>query len=159
MDENKRIVEIDGIKIEVDLRNAKVVETYHVGDPVMVLHKAEQYKEAVINAGVIVSFNEFNGTPAIQIMELTMNNYSDDVGFKIVSIVSGETTKKDGGISIAPYSRYEGLISKTSVVTKLNRKIAQKEMELEELDIQKEYFIKEFSKSFAQIVGTTNGND
>ena len=151
MDNTKRIVEIDGVKIEVDLRNAKVIDTYHVGDPVMVLHNADQYNEALICTGVIVSFNEFNGIPAIQVMELNMRSYSDDVGFKIVSIVHGDKPKR--GISIAPYNRYEGLISKSNVVTKLNRKIAQKELELEELNSQMKYFVDEFSKSFEQIVG------
>jgi hypothetical protein len=36
MEENKRIVEIDGVKIEVDLRSAKRIDTFRVGDNVKV---------------------------------------------------------------------------------------------------------------------------
>ena len=39
-DEQKRIVEIGGVKIEVDLRTAKRVDSYRVGDPVKVLTKS-----------------------------------------------------------------------------------------------------------------------
>ena len=35
--EEKRIVEIDGVKIEVDLRTAKRIDTFAVGDNVKVL--------------------------------------------------------------------------------------------------------------------------
>ena len=37
--EEKRIVEIDGVKIEVDLRTAKRIDTFRVGDNVKVLCK------------------------------------------------------------------------------------------------------------------------
>ena len=37
--EEKRIVEIDGVKIEVDLRTAKRVDSYKVGDNVKILEK------------------------------------------------------------------------------------------------------------------------
>ena len=37
--EEKRIVEIDGVKIEVDLRTAKRIDTFAVGDNVKVLCK------------------------------------------------------------------------------------------------------------------------
>lgn len=39
MDDGKRIIEIDGVKIEVDLRTAKRIDTYRVGDNVKILNK------------------------------------------------------------------------------------------------------------------------
>ena len=38
-EDNKRIVEIDGVKIEVDLRKAKRVDSFQVGDNVKILEK------------------------------------------------------------------------------------------------------------------------
>ena len=41
-EDNKRIIEINGIKMEVDLRNAKRIDTFKVGDPVKVLDMTYQ---------------------------------------------------------------------------------------------------------------------
>ena len=34
--ENKRIIEVNGVKMEIDLRQAKVIDNYKVGDYVKV---------------------------------------------------------------------------------------------------------------------------
>jgi len=35
--ENKKIIEVNGVKLEVDLSSAKVIEEYRVGDVIKVL--------------------------------------------------------------------------------------------------------------------------
>ena len=40
MADEKRIIEIDGMKVEVDLRHAKRVDTFKVGDNVKILDKS-----------------------------------------------------------------------------------------------------------------------
>ena len=145
--ENKRIVEINGVKIEVDLRTAKVVEHFKVGDPVRVLHSKTEYgNPAVIRPGVIVGFCEFEKTPVIEVMELC-KEYSG-VTFNIVTIGGG--INED--VQIATYSKYEGLISQSDIVTRFDREIQKKELELADLNLKKKYFIDEFAKAFEQIV-------
>ena len=61
----KRIVEIDGVKIEVDLRTAKRVDTYKVGDNVKILDK--QYSDYKVKPGIIVDFAEFQELPTMVI--------------------------------------------------------------------------------------------
>jgi hypothetical protein len=145
-EENKRIVEIDGVKLEVDLRTAKVIDHYKIGDPVRVM-TGETYGNP-IKAGVIVGFCEFEKNPAIEILVLDPD-YSG-VAFKTVTIVSGKENK----VQIAPYDRYEGLVSKADVVTRFDREIQQKELELADLKLQKQYFIDDFAKAFERIVPT-----
>jgi hypothetical protein len=145
-EENKRIVEINGVKVEIDLRNAKVIEHYKVGDPVRVYHPKSDYRGAEIRAGVIVGFCEFEKTPAIEILELE-DSYNS-ITFKSV-VVSGEL---NNDLQIAPYDRYEGLISQANVVTRFDRQIQQKELELSDLKLKKKYFIDDFAKAFQQIV-------
>jgi len=147
-EENKRIVEINGVKLEVDLRTAKVIDTFKVGDPVRVYHPKKDYSNAEINVGVIVGFCEFSKNPAIEVMELKQS-YSGIV-FETV-IISEEI---DNGVQIAAYSKYEGLISNADVVTKFDRLIQQKELELSDLKLKKKYFIDDFAKAFEQIVPT-----
>jgi hypothetical protein len=148
MDENKRIVEIEGIKVEVDMRTAKVIDHYKIGDPVRVLHPGEGYG-CGIKAGVIVGFCEFEKNPAIEILELDCD-YSG-TNFRMVLIVSGQENK----VQIAPYEKYAGLISQTDVITRFDREIQKKELELADLKLKKKYFIDDFSKAFERIVPTT----
>jgi hypothetical protein len=143
-EENKRIVEIDGVKLEIDLRTAKVIDHYRIGDPVRVLHPGTGYGTG-IKAGVIVGFCEFEKNPAIEILELDAE-YSG-ANFKLVTIVSGQ----DNPVQIAPYNRYSGLFSQTDIVTRFDREIQKKELELADLKLKKEYFISDFMKAFQQI--------
>jgi len=145
-EENKRIVEINGVKLEVDLRTAKVIDTFKVGDPVRVYHPKQDYRSAEINVGVIVGFCEFSSNPAIEVMELN-TDYSS-IEFRTV-VICGEI---NNGIQLAPYDKYEGLISHADVVTKFDRLIQKKELELSDLKLKKKYFIDDFAKAFEQIV-------
>jgi hypothetical protein len=53
-----RVVEINGIKVEVDLRTAKRVDSYSVGTPVKLL-KQEYSDTYTTYTGVIIGFDEF----------------------------------------------------------------------------------------------------
>jgi hypothetical protein len=143
---DKRIVEIDGVKLEIDLRTAKVIDHYKIGDPVRVMI-GDTYGNP-IKAGVIVGFCEFEKNPAIEILVLD-SDYSN-INFKTVTIISGKENK----VQIAPYDRYEGLISQTDVVTRFDREIQKTELELADLKLKKQYFIDDFAKAFERIVPT-----
>ena len=52
--ENKRIIEINGIKLEVDLTTAKRIDEFKVGDNVKVLRKSYNDTFEVL-AGVILA--------------------------------------------------------------------------------------------------------
>ena len=71
--EQKRIIEVNGVKMEIDLRNAKVVENYKVGDYVKVLIK--EYNSYKSYIGNIIVFDNFEKTPTIVIAYLK-NEYS-----------------------------------------------------------------------------------
>jgi hypothetical protein len=146
--ENKRIVEISGVKLEVDLRTAKVIDHFKVGDPVRIYHPKNDYRGADIRAGVIVGFCEFSKNPAIEVMELK----TDYSGVSFETVVIAEDINNN--LQIAAYDKYEGLISQADVVTKFDRLIQQKELELSDLKLKKKYFINDFAKAFEQIVPT-----
>ena len=66
----KRIVEINGVKMEVDLREAVTVETYKCGDMVKIL--VPEYDNAFkAHAGVIIGFDDFKEHPAIVVAYLS----------------------------------------------------------------------------------------
>ena len=144
-EDNKRIIEINGIKMEVDLRNAKRIDTFKVGDPVKVLDMT--YQTATIKAGVIVGFAEFEKHPAIEIMVLD-DSYSG-IGFSFITIKAEDDKPK---YEIIHYNNYEKIFTQSDVVRKFERNIQQKEIELEELKRKKKYFIDDFQKAFEQII-------
>jgi hypothetical protein len=146
-EQNKRIIEINGIKMEVDLRTAKRIDTFKVGDPVKVLDMS--YSTPQIRAGVIVGFAEFQSLPAIEVMVLT-EDYSG-VGFAFKTI----TQKKEGEkieYEIVLYNNYEKIFTRSNVISRFDREIDKKKIEIEELELKKKYFINDFQKAFEQML-------
>lgn len=135
MEENKRVVEINGVKLEVDLREAKKVENYKVGDSIRVLVK--KYDDWKTCYGVILDFTEFTNRPAIDILYIDEDYSEVEIKFRTISNVS-----KD--IEIAPINGVDIDFKRGNIVEKLNRKIETKEEELRVLEAKKKSFKKYF---------------
>jgi hypothetical protein len=137
--ENVRIVEINGVKIEVDLRTAKKIENYKVGDRVKLLLK--KYNEYVSYPGVIAGFDEFKNLPTLVIAYLE-NGYSGN-GLNF-SYVNSET--KDTEICAA--KDYELTVSKESVLEYFDRERFKKERELSDLSDKRSFFERNYARYF-----------
>lgn len=140
---DKRVIEVNGVKMEVDLRTAKKVEHFKVGDPVKFLKKeySDRYKTHI---GVIVGFTEFKERPAIDILYLEENYASADL--KI------HTMTEDDENELAHFNSYEGVLTLDSIVDKLNRMIETKEAELETLRYKKAMFKKHFTEAYSDVL-------
>ncbi len=73
MDENKRIIEVNGVKIEVDLRSAKRIDEFKVGDTVKVLDNRNDKNE--LRTGVITDFANFKELPTIMVAVYKAGDY------------------------------------------------------------------------------------
>jgi len=113
---------------------------------VRVFHPGSSHTNADIRPGVIVGFCEFDKNPAIQILELRTDYRG--VSFDMVTVADGINSD----VQIAPCNKYEGLVSQSDVVTRFDRMIQEKELELSDLKLKKKYFIDDFAKAFEQIV-------
>ena len=71
--EEKRIVEIDGVKIEVDLRTAKRIDTFRVGDNVKVLCK-EYNGDFKVKPGIITDFCNFKEKSSISVFRIFLKS-------------------------------------------------------------------------------------
>lgn len=137
-----REIEINGIKVEVDLRTCKRIDTFKIGDNVKVLKK--QYGEEYnVYSGVIVDFVNFKERPALVVAYFD-NSYSG-VNIKFETI-----TKDSKDIEIAPCLPHEMKLNKDRVVDKFDIEIAAKEREADELRQKKQYFIDNFEKFFEE---------
>lgn len=135
MDEHKKIIEINGVKLEVDLRQAKVISSYKVGDSIKLLKK--EYDCWKVYPGVIVGFTEFKNLPTIEILYL-------DYSAIAYTIFNSETKT----IEIAAFNKYEVMFSKSDIIAKLDVEIHRAEEDLRDKKQRKKAFLETFSKAF-----------
>ncbi len=137
--ENRRIVEINGIKIEVDMTTAKRIDEFRVGDNVKVLRKS--YSNYVVDAGVIVEFVNFKELPTMVIAA-----FKTEYGGTALDFIyfNAETT----GVEITLCCEHELKLEKSRVIDKMNQEIEKKKAEMEEITAKRDYFEKYFAKYF-----------
>lgn len=139
--ENKHIIEINGIKMEVDLRTAKRVDTFRVGDPVKILITGSS--DAEVKPGVIVDFEEFEKLPTIVVAYMVDSYY--DGGLKFAHI---NAKTKDKYELVASSSDTMLALNKSALVDKMDREIEKKMVELAEMRQKKQYFLERFGVYF-----------
>jgi len=143
MEENyKRVVEINGVKIEVDLRTAKRVDSFKVGDHVKVLKK--EYSSYKSYLGVIIGFDEFLQLPSLVVAYLDIT-YS---GVSIHFLTINAETKE---IEICPCQDEDLVFEKSDILGNFDREIEKKREEIRDIERKKNYFIHHYSKYFEQI--------
>jgi len=138
----KKIVEIGGVKMEIDLRSAKTIETYKVGDNVRVLvkHYSDEYK---VYPGVIIGFDSFEKRPTISIAYLDITYSGVDIKFVYINADSKNE------VEIAPAYEVEDIRFKESdVLTHFQNEISKHEEVIKDIEKKKSYFRHTFGKYF-----------
>lgn len=138
--DDKRIVEINGIKIEVDLRTAKRVDQYRIGDRVKVLIK--NYDSYSSHHGVIVAFDEFENLPTITVCYISGGSYSPDIKFASIN-------KQSKDVEIAPCND-DVIIDKEEIVRTLNNSIEDYQAKIHDLEAKRNYFLAKFGELFSK---------
>lgn len=137
MDENKKVIEINGIKLEVDLRTARRIDEFKVGDTVKVLDNRNDKNE--VRTGVITDFANFKELPTIIVAVYHAPDYWSKPTIEFIPFNS--ETKS---IEIVGVSAEEIIISRESIVQKFDDEIAKKRDELNDLVIKRDTFVKYF---------------
>lgn len=143
-DENIQVVEINGVKLEVDMRTARSIENYKIGDRVKVLVKG--YSDYKPYPGVIVAFDMFEKMPTITVAYLDIDYSGTEIKFAYIH--GGEKNEDDP--EIAPYND-DIQVDKADVIDRLDKEIDKKKAEIEDLERKKSYFLKNFNKYFEEI--------
>lgn len=136
------IVEVNGVKLEVDMRTAKRVETLRVGSRVKVLTKPN-YGSTQVFAGVVVGFEPFPTKPSILVAYMHQEYNKAEV--KVVAINS-DTKDFEMVASID-----DELFSRNEVLTKFDKQIAVKQREMDDLVEQRTYFETNFAAYWTKI--------
>jgi len=134
---DKHVIEINGIKMEVDLRHAKRIDMMRVGDRVKVLVK--QYgNEYKISAGTIIGFEPFKELPTIIVAYLDVTYNEAAVKFLYFNSAS-----KDVDI-VAAVDDDALDVNKAGVLAQMDRAIQKKEDEVADLRLKREFFLANF---------------
>ena len=142
MDENKRIIEINGVRLEVDLRSARRIDEFRVGDSVKVLDNRSGKNE--MKAGVITDFANFKDLPTLIVAVYRAGDYWTKPSIEFITFNS-ETE----GVEIVGVSAEEIIVSRETVVQKFEDEIAKKRDELNDLIIKRDTFVKYFGRAQA----------
>ena len=140
MDENTRVVEINGVKMEVDLRTARVIENFKVGDSVKVLRK--KYSSYEVLPAAIVGFVEFAKLPSIELLTIDRNGEVEFLTFNAGT----------SDVEIAPFNRYELILDRAEIMDKLDENVNKAQEALRLAEAKRHAFIETIGKAFGLTV-------
>lgn len=143
MSEEKRVIEINGVKLEVDLRNARRIDEFRVGDNVKVLDTRSGKNE--VRSGVITDFANFKDLPTIIVAIYKEGDYWTKPTIEFIYFNSDTE-----GIEIVGVSDEEIIVSKDTIVQRFDDEIIKKKDELHDLIVKRDTFVKYFGKGMEQ---------
>lgn len=139
MDENKKIIEINGVRLEVDLRSARRIDEFKVGDSVKVLDNRND--KNMVRRGVITDFANFKELPTIMVAMYTPPDYWSKPSIEFIPYNANTEN-----IEIVAVSAEEIIVSRETIVQKFDDEIAKKRDELNDLIIKRDTFVKYFGR-------------
>lgn len=144
-EENKRVVEINGIKMEVDMRHATRVDTFKVGSKVKLLEKSS-YGAANVHNGVVVGFEPFESQPTIIICYLKIDYSSCELKFAYYN----DTEKSKEQWDLVASVDDDLPVEKQDVLSRMDKEIDVKRSEISEIERKRDYFLQHFNMYFEQ---------
>ena len=139
MSGEKRIIEVHGVKIEVDTRDLKVIDTYRIGQNVKVLVKT--YNDWKLFHAVITGFFPFNNLPTI-----TLAYFDPAYGEDKVKFIALNKDSKD--IELCPAAELDLELDKKDVLDSMDRKIESIKQDLAKQEMQRRFFLERFNSIF-----------
>ena len=136
----KTVIEVNGVKLEVDLRTARRIDELQVGSRAKCLVK--KYDGYVVHPGVIVGFDPFVNLPSITVAYLEVDYSGAALKFQTFN-----SATKDFEI-VAAIDNDQLEVNRADVVTRMDREIEKKRLELDEIQARKAYFLDNFKAYF-----------
>ena len=141
--ESKQIIEINGIKMEVDMRHAVRVDHFKIGDPVKLLLISDN----TVKSGVIVGFEQFEKLPTIVVAYLKSDYWTTGIDFAYIN------SKSSDKYEIVASDRDTLLsVDKAAIIGKMDDEITKKEQEIIEMKRKKQFFLDRFGVYFGEEV-------
>lgn len=136
MQTEKQIIEINGVKLEVDMRYARRVEEIRIGDKVKVLKK--QYGDSfVVHPGIVVGFEPFRDLPTIVVAYVEQDWSKAEIKF-----LHYNKGVKDTEIVHAADEDFH--VDRDALFARFDKQIEAKRREIETIEEQRRYFATNF---------------
>ena len=136
MNERKTVIEINGAKFEVDLRQATRIDNLRVGDPVKVLIKV--YDGYKVYPGTVIGFEPFDNLPTIIIAYLESGYSTAGIKFLYFNAQSKET-------EIVKSIDNDILdINRADILRTMDKEIQTTRANLQDLEAKRKYFLDNF---------------
>jgi hypothetical protein len=143
MEKQTTIIEVNGIKLEVDLRSAKRIDTLRVGDRVKCLVKGYGGSMST-HAGVVVGFEPFPSLPSIVVAYLDTGYASGTLKFQTFN-----SATKD--FEIVPDLDNNALeVDRAHILAQFDREAEKKRQEVEEIEAKRLFFLANFGRYFSE---------
>lgn len=138
-EENNKIIEINGVKFEVDARTATLrqISTIKIGARVKVLKK--KYSDSFeVHHGVVIGFEPFEKNPTVIIAYLdSLTSSNPEIKFIYY------TNKSEEQVIISDENDREALQA-ANITQSIEKQIAIKQREITDLEDKKKYFLTNF---------------
>jgi hypothetical protein len=137
MESNKTIIEVNGVKLEVDLRTARRIDEIRVGTRVKVLRK--EYSSHRVHHGVIIGFEPFHKLPTIIVAYTDIGYQTAKVEFLYYNADSKDVeivTSNDDDVAA---------LDKNDFLAQCDRELAKKQLEVAEINQKRAYFLDKFA--------------
>lgn len=139
--EGKTIIEVNGVKLEVDLRTARRIDTLTIGSRVKCLRKGYGGEMSTF-PGVVVGFEPFPTLPTIVVAYLDTGYASKGMVFK-----SFNAETKDFEV-VADLDQNALEVDRSNVLATFDREIDKKQRELDEMMEHRDFFLAKFGSYF-----------
>jgi len=144
-EETKTIIDIQGVKMEVDLRHATRVDEIRVGDRVRVLCKPT-YGETAVRAGIVIGFEPFETLPTIIVCYVDAEYSNCNLKFVYFN---AKTTEYELILSVDDDKL---ALDRSEMLTAFDRQIEAKRKEMDELLDKKAFFEQKFERYWEPVV-------
>lgn len=141
--EQLQTIEINGIKMQVDLRYARRVEEFRVGDPVKVLIN-NAHTTPDVHCGVIVDFEPFETSPTI-VVAYIKTGWGGGLEFAYINKHSSDKYEL-----VASSEDSMLALDRAAVNQALDNEIETARTKLRELEQKRAYFNERFGRYFSQ---------
>jgi hypothetical protein len=144
----KTIVEVNGIKLEVDLRYARRIDEMRIGDRVKVLKK--QYDGFKVHAGIVVGFEPFQKLPTIVCAYVGQDWNKAEMKFLHFNSAAQD-------VEIVHAADEDFHVDRDAIIARFEREIAAKEREIETIREQQRYFETNFRAYWERVTAEHEG--
>lgn len=144
MTQERTIIEVNGVKLEVDMRYARRIEEIRIGDRVKVLTKPPYGGDFKVSPGIVIGFEPFKNLPTIVVAYVEQDWLKAEIKFLHYNAAAKE-------VEIVHAADEDFHVDRDALLARFDKQIADKRREIETIEEQRRYFETNFRAYWQRI--------